>query len=342
MKKIYMGIVSITILLFITGCSSSSNNLSNVFQKNYSVALPIIYTDGLKDIVLEDIYVIDFNRDIVDLADNIAIGLNSIYVNNDKFFKSQRREDLTLIHNYVKSSSKRNIITENKYIISGEVKLADFTTDEVINSRIDYESCLKYNSETNECEIYPEIDEICTDYKYVLASTVMIRNLGDSKIIYDKYFESKKSVRNCNRLGNAKELPILSTNLDLLSKDIAKKFIDDILPKKSMVNAFFLLNEDIYYSEEEKNLLNNGVKAFYENHLKAIDIFKNLVDSTNEYSSVALYNLALVYESIKDYEHAEKYYKKAFDIAALQDEINESIVNAIKRVSRNKKFKGIL
>lgn len=334
-------ILFLAMIAFFSSCSQSLKQFTTNEVSNQTAKVVSIYSDGLENEVIEDILILDFNRDIVNFADNIYSELNNIYVGGERFYNVQRREDLALVYNY-DSASKKDGVGNKTFIINGDILLADFTTKKTLKKRTDYDNCLKYNKSTKQCALYPIVEDICTDYDYKLGVKVVIREISSSKIIYDKYFETKNTISKCNKLGSAKELPLLSSNLDFLSKELSKQLIDDLLPKRKIVNIPFLINEDIHYTKEESNMLKNGIASFRHDRKEAIVIFESLVESTRQYSSTALYNLALAYESTREFNKAKEFYGKAFEVASMQDEISSHTIAASQRINKSIKYKGLL
>ena len=322
-------IFGIIIGFFMVGCSL--NPLPPKKYSNYAI-VESYSSNALDDLSFKDIYILDFKSDVADFSDSLYSNMNNIYFNGKKYFNTQRRDDLSLIYNYY--SNKKNVaIHGNKYLIDGKVLVADFYTDEKIKNKLDYENCLKYNK-NGECELYPSFDEICTDYNYKLVVKIMLRDIVLSKIVYDKYYEDSNVISVCNKVGSKKELPILSTNLSGLSASLAKKFVKDLTPQKKLIKVPLMEKNDIYYSEEEHNLLKNSLSIFEKDKIKSRLLFEELVNSTNSYSSTALYNLGVLYEFNKDYKIAKQYYSKALNVASTQENMNENIINSLKRVEK--------
>ena len=327
------------VMLLFSGCALNNEYSEKTFS-NAAANVSSVHSEGLDKTILQDAFIVNFGSDIVGLADSIHLELNNVYNKGEKLFSPTRREDLALIHSF-ETSDKKDGKEVKKYVIGGDIVLTDFTTKESIQERKDNE-CFKVNKETKKCEAYILYEDICTDYIYKLGAKISISELSKTSPLFSKYYELEKTFSSCNQLGKPKNLPVLSSKLSLLSKDIAQKFISDLLPIKKTVNVPFLQNEDIYYSIMERNLLNNGIKAFSYGKAESLEIFKKLVHKTRGYSSTALFNLGLTHESQKDFKKALEYYQKAFKVASSQKNISRHIIDAVQRVKKSIKFKGLL
>ena len=186
MKSISIFFISLSVSIFFSGCVEIMKNPSSE-EAEFKVQVDSIYSEGLKNIILKEIYILDFKRDAVDLADNLCDTFSEVYIEDGRFYDVSRRNDLALIVEHEKYDTKEAIHLKKDekeyFIISGEVLAADYTTEHSIISKVDYDNCLKYDPDTKECKLYPEIEKLCTKNIYSVGAKVLIRDMSNSEII---------------------------------------------------------------------------------------------------------------------------------------------------------------
>lgn len=319
----YVIMLVATVFLF-TGCSVSqlgtAQSSTYAKVKDYS-------NNAVGNRLLKEVYVLDFKRDVVDFSDTLFIEMNQKYVNSKKYFNVSRRDDLALIYSYSKAmdfSQSKDILNE-KYVLTGRVIEADFTTNNTIEEVANANECLRYDNYTNKCVLYSTYNNQCMLYTYALIIEVELGDLEQSKSLFSKVYTKNNQFKACQPLENQGYLkePSLSEQLKALSLEIAKDVVNDFMPFSKVLKINFIKKNDIYYSQEELNLLKSALNLYVETPQGALDMFELLVKKTNEQSSVALYNLALANEAFEKSDEALVFYKKALAVASLQNSSKE-------------------
>ncbi len=329
------------LIILFTGCS----------QK---ITLKTLIPASIDDKDIKNVSIENFKNDTVSLKDNISSQMNNITFNNNKYFNIVNRKDTDKILNEQKLQDSGLVNnTDDKYyglsdinsIISGSINSKKYEKNQYYETRTDYDKCLRHSKDKKVCEKYYEYKVSCQSHIYSLNSNINITRVSNADIIFSKTFNVSTIQDKCND----ENIRLISNSsvFNMLSKDISKQFVVLIAPSYKNITLELIDDEDIDYTDKQSKLLENALKLIELNDIQSANkILQQLVNLTKYQSSTALYNLAITYEYLNQYENANNTYQKAKNIT-IQNDMNELIIysaNRIKKVieNRDKAIKQII
>lgn len=293
MKAIYM---CLTIIVLFWGCSNTTSSLKNASgNKDNVVSVNYLYIEGLDKIITDEIFILDFTSDDIGFSDSLYSEMIDVYLGDNNFFNVSKRGDLALVYKLNSKNDKRDTLDSQRYVINGEVRNNDIKL---------------YKSKNSD-------GRKCFTYEYSATVDILLRTMTDDKIIFKDTLKDSYLTTKCD--DYIIDEPMLFSNYSHLSGKIAKRVVDKFIPKKRIKSVSFLNTHDVYYSDEEKELLKKLINGWDKDKYLTRLLATKLVDSTNSYSAVALFNLALAYEGLRDLQTAKYYYQKAMYIALLNE-----------------------
>lgn len=327
--------------LFFQGCNQPALKTASMVE----IRCVELSTD--RNYNLRNINILDFKNDVVNFDDTLSIEMSRTGFDGEIYFRPQRNENLLVVNNHKALENNQAIKdiygVRNDIYLDGEVVIADFNHKEFDEDKINYKKCEVYDGSTGLCKKYETFADKCNIYGYELSVHVKVRALPAGDILMDKQYKKDKKVTECmSESGDKVTQPILSLQLEELAQEISNNLIDDLLPKYKIIDVPFIETEDIYYTQEQKNILKNAIEVARTDLHKAVNIFKMLVSDTKSFSSTSLYNLGLVYEALGDIQNAKRFYFLAERIMYKSKNINPLLLQANKRVNKYKYIsKGI-
>jgi hypothetical protein len=315
--------------LFFTGCS----------QK---ITIKAIQPSVVHDKDIKRISIDAFQNDTISLSANILSKINNTTFNGKHYFTVVNRKDIEKILKEQKiqdsglvnsSEYKQFDLGEVNAIITGTVNNITYNKDYFYEVRTNYDICIKtYIGKNGKkyCSQYKKYNVYCTKHNYSIDAQVSISRVSNSNIIYSQNYIKVKQLKKCN--DYSKSIPPKQLIYDQLSKSIANEFVETITPTYKYFKVTLLEDEDIDYTIYQENLLENSLKLI---ELGSIDeanaLLQKLVYSTKSKSYVALYNLAVTFESLGQLDSAYNAYKKA-KLLSLQNKVIEEIINSVQRI----------
>lgn len=299
-----------------------------------------IYDKNIKKVAI-----LKFENDDISLSSNIKSKMSSIYFDDKSFFTIVNRDDINTIMDEQKlqdsglvdtKEDKVFSINEINSFISGKINSKNYHHSFYNEEREDTQICVQYVKDkkgNNSCVKYKKNIVLCNRYDYSIDAVVTISKISNSDILYSKNYFNSTSYSKCS--DDYEIVPNRSSVYNILSNNIAQEFVSTISPSYIYIKVTLLDDADIEYTKEQEKLLENSLKLIELSHIiKANILLKKLVSSTQEKSYVALYNLAVTYESMGNLEQALSLYLKAQSISLTTDVVEE-IFHALKRVKRS-------
>lgn len=301
----------LTSILLFTGCSTKIqvNNIDNnslIKNKNESVLVSSLNNDIItKNFVNEINKELHFDNIYLNPPYDYEINLRLLnhYTNIENYEKNTEL--------YIKEDMCNNIDFNNK-----DNKNIIFNKDKVKYTYID-----KNNKVNEYC--YKKIIKTETCYKIETISNLNFTSKINELHLNDYITYNEKSYKEyCNI--NIKDNNILENykkdNIDLNTNNLKKKLLDYIRPNIDIISLSIYQNINSFkITKQENDAFDNINKLIEENKLKkALEellILSNYFD--NKYNKIPFeinFNIALIYESLKEYDLAKEYYSKIKDI----------------------------
>lgn len=327
--------ILLSLLFFFSGCS----------QK---IIIESIQPAQIDDKDIKKVTVTKFNNDSIALSSNIKAQLNSVSLNNKKYFtlvnrevgfieKEQKLQDSGLVNI---SQEKVFELGEVNSVITGKINSKNYNRNIFYQTRTNYNKCHKY--ETNKkgekiCTKYREYLVRCIHHKYSIDAFISIIRVSNNEIIFANNYSEKISIDKCSNDTNL--IPSKQSVFHEISKSISADFVNILKPNYKYFEVYLKDDSDIEYSDLEERLLENALQLVELNLIvEANNIFKSLVISTKEKSITALYNYGVTNEYLGNLEKAYTLYKNA-ETLSLQNKIDKDIFNALIRLEKSIKNK---
>jgi len=279
----------------------------------------------------KNIAVVAFNHDRVGLASKIETNLGSFRIENQPFFTVVNRSNIDQVIREQKFHSSGLVNTKDivdvgkllgaQALISGDVsRLAS-------NDTRFYEQRMKCKDK--KCKEYYYYKVGCTKRHISLSANIKMVDVALGDIIYSDNIAEDAVYKKCRDDNRA--LPTKESVGEMLASSIAKSFTYKLTPHYRYFKVVLLDDPDLDYTDKQEDLLEFSLKYIEQNRYdKAIQLLMELIDSTNQQSYVALYNLGVVEEALGHYGKAKKYYEQADRLVV---EPVEAISIAINRIN---------
>lgn len=320
MKSTFKTIFFVSILIFISGCTSKHLTVK-------SLEPSLLHDKKIYNVILED-----FENDRINQANHLEEKLVNVTIDGSRVFNLQPRYE--------------NIDA----IVTGEVLESSVYYDIYYNTDTDYSRCWKYKykngKRTTKCIEYKERRIPCEKRTYKVKTKVQVLN-NDERIIFSKIYT--KSARKDKCFTNRHHYyPYYYNNLNInrnesiINSQLSLKIANDVI--KDISPHYIFQNITIIEELDEKNLFytSNHRKEFL-NIIELLDngnidisqrMLQELNKKLNHNSYEVFYNLALTYEANNQLKIAKDYYIESRNIC---NNINDLklIDNAINRTQKH-------
>lgn len=280
-----------------------------------------IYTDTKK------IAVTDFSNDRVNLSSKIEAKISNRTFDGKPYFTTLSRQDLDKVLNEqrIQSSGLLDPSTaiEVGNIMGAEAIISGNVSDISSNDTSFYEKRTKCDKD--KCW---EVKVRCMKRLSSLSSDIRMIDTKKGDIIYADTISKYMTSKHCSDDSKV----ILSSNMaaQRLAQDIADSFVYKLLPHYVYFNVELLEDGDLDYSDTQEKLLKNSIEYIKQNRYdKAERLLTQLIESTDEKSYVAIYDLGVLKEAQGKYDEAKSLYYKADNLVT---EPVEEISRAINHI----------
>jgi curli biogenesis system outer membrane secretion channel CsgG len=290
-------------MIFLSGCS----------QKITIRAIEPAEVDRAS--LTKKVSVVPFQNDRVGISDKIEANLANQKFENKNYFTLINRKDFD------------KIIAEQKIQNSGLVELS---TAVEVGNLIGAEAIISGNagsassSDTHyyenrvacadkKCKEFVNYQVGCTKRVVSLSAEIRMVDVSKGDIIYADTMNKSLNFSHCS--DDSHPLPSTQSAAQNLANIIADGFTRKLVPHYRYFEVVLLEKPDIKYNNKEEKLLELSLEYIKQNRLdKAEQFLVDLIDSTNQKSYVAFYNLGVIKEANGQYVYAQKYYKKADEL----------------------------
>ena len=319
MQKHCLLLLTLLFLSFLSGCS---NNL----QMKVLQPAEIDRATSTKNIA-----VVAFKNDRVGLSSKIESNLASYRIENEPFFTIVSRSDLNQVLKEQKLQNSGLVETKDivevgeligaQAIISGNVGRASSNDTHFSEGRI--------GCRDKKCKETYRYSVRCTKRVISLSAEIKMVDVKRGDIIYAENMSRSSTFKHCR--DDSRALPSKENVAQNLAINIANTFISKLSPQYRYFNVELLDKPDLDYTDKQKDLLENALKYIeHKRYDKAESLLTSLVESTDQQSYVAFYNLGVLKETQGNYKKAKLYYKRAENLTI---EPVEAISIAYNRIS---------
>lgn len=145
---------------------------------------------------------------------------------------------------------------------------------------------------------------------YSISAQLKMIDVEKGDIIHADTF--KKSTRHSHCSDENGGLPSESHELNILSNYVAKSFVSKLYPTPMTFDVELLEDPDVNFTDEQEDLLEYSLEYIETGrYKKAEEFLSKLLNSSNDKSYVAAYNLGVVKEVQGQYNHAQQLYALA-------------------------------
>lgn len=325
MKK---SLLFLSFLLFFTGCA----------QK---VTITSLQSSKVNNPSSRQLSVLEFIQDNVGQRASIISELAKLKIEGQPYFTLVERDNLEAILKEKRLNDSALVDIKDFSTIKGLTQITAFLTGEVIHSRMqrrhynkvvnNYNRCAQYNKD-KECIRYAKIFMHCQNNTYSVLTQIKLTEVESAQVIFSERYLEEDSQSACG--SERTLLDSKSTRNAVLAQRIAKRVLKDIAPSYRTFSVILLEEMDQEMTTSQENRFENALKMLQNNHYsKAQELLMQLHrEIPNSY--VVLYNLALSYEALNEFEKAMDFYTQA-EKFAMEDELPEEIPDAILRIKHN-------
>ena len=260
----------------------------------------------------KNIAVVDFKNDRVGLSSKIESYLAGFRLENKAFFTIVSRSDLNQVMNEQKLQNSGLVDTKDivevgeligaQAIISGNVGRPSLSDSHFYEKRM--------RCADKKCKDFYYVNVGCTSRVVSLSAEIKMVDVSRGDIIYADNLSRSATFKHCR--DDSRALPSKESVAQNLAVSIANSFTYKLTPHYKYFHVDFLEDPDLDYTDEQEDLLEHALEYIEHNRYeKAAELLEKLVDTTNQQSYVAFYNLGVVKEAQGDYEKAKLYYEKA-------------------------------
>lgn len=278
------------------------------------------------------IAVSEFRKDTVGLAAKIESRIAQQKVDGQHFFTIISRDE---IDNIIQEQKLQNsgVVKDDQVVEVGEILGAQaFITGEVSSASMRdngyYEE--RFECADRNCNELRKYLVSCTRRDISLGATIKMTDVAKGDIIYAQNYAESKSWKSC--LDDSRTLPTKSAGLEQLANEVANLFVFKLSPHYRSMSIELLDSPDLKYTDRQEKTLEVALEYLEASRLdKAEKLLGTLLDSTDNRSYVAAYNLGVVKEAQGAYVEAQRLYNMADD---LQLEPVEAINKAVVRIKQ--------
>ncbi|MCK5110647.1 MAG: hypothetical protein KAQ94_03925 [Arcobacteraceae bacterium] len=284
------------------------------------------------------IAVMPFDNDKTGLSSKIEVAMTKKIINGKSYFT------------IISRTNTSKILEEQRLQYSGlinestAVELGDLIgVEAMITGNINDASALyTYYREKRskcidkKCKETRQYSVHCTKGSYFISAQIKMIDVQKGDIIYANTLNQSSEHRHCSDKSGG--LPSKSQELNILSDYLSESFVSQLSPNIITFNVELLEDPDIDYTDEQEDLLENGLKYIeIGRYKKAEELFSKLLTSSNDKSYVAAYNLGVIKEIQSKYDHAQQLYLLADSLKLEPLQPIDKAVVRIRLVINNKK-----
>ncbi|MFT5661190.1 MAG: tetratricopeptide (TPR) repeat protein [Sulfurimonas sp.] len=281
----------------------------------------------------KNIAVVTFKHDRVALSSKIESNLASYKIENKPFFTMVSRSDLNQVIKEQKLQNSGLVDTKDivevgeligaQAIISGNVGRSSLNDTHYYENRV--------GCSDKKCKKTYIYRVRCTKRVISLSADIKMVDVTRGDIIYADNMSRSSTYRHCR--DDSRALPSKESVAQNLATSIANSFTYKLTPHYRYFSVELLDKPDLDYTDEQEDLLENALKYMeHKRYDRAESLLTNLVESTDQQSYVAFYNLGVVKETQGDYKKAKLYYERADNLTEKPVEAVSIAYNRIKAV----------
>lgn len=330
-KKVFF-IVSVALLLIMSGCSQKVN----VRVLEPAEIDRVAYT--------KKITVTDFSNDRVGLSRKIEANLANVNIDNKNYFTMISRNDFEKI---IKEQKLQNsgLVEQKTAVKVGELIGAQAIISGNVGSPTSQDSSFYENRARcadKKCKTLTYYKVRCVNRAVGLWAEVRIVDVEKGDLIFADRLSKNRVYKHCSDYSSA--LPSRDMAAQSLADMMADEFTYRLSPRYRTFGVELLEDPDLDYSDKQEELLEVSLKYIeHGRYDKAEQFLTQLIDSTGSQSYVAFYNLGVVKEAEGKYTEAKEYYEMA-DRLMIEPvkAINAAVVRIESLIAKSKKSQAQL
>jgi len=322
-KKIKLLSLSAIILFILSGCATK-------------IKVKALYPSDIDRAArTKTIAITQFRGDTIGVGGNFETKIANQTLDNRPYFTIISRTDIDKVLNeqrlqgsgLLDESTSVNIgsLLGAEAIISGEVGNISRQDRHYYENR---RECIARDSK-KKCTQYKRYRVDCVERSVGLNVNIKMVDVSRGDIIYTNSYNKSINKNHCSDSWGS--IASQSSMLNKIIDSISSSFASKLTPKYVYFEVTLLDSPDIDYSDKQKDKLKKALKLMSKKRYnKAFRNFEYLVDSTNEQSYVALYNLGVANEALGNLKEAQQLYKSADN---LTDDSIDEIDTALQRIA---------
>lgn len=328
MRKIFTFVV-ISTAIFLSGCS----------QKVQIKALEPAQIDRASNTKV--IAVTSFKNDSVGLSSKIESNLSQQKIDNKPFFTMVSRVEMDKIIQEQKLQNS-GLVSDESIVNVGElIGAGAIISGEVspVSSSDTYFYVKRSRCADKKCKELVYYRVSCTKRLIGISADIKMIDIEKGDIIYADSISKSATYTSCR--DDSYTIPSKEIVAQKLANSIADNFTYKLTPQYRYFSVSLLEDADLDYDDTQEMLLESSIQYIKNNRYdKAETLLKRLIDSTNQQSFVAFYNLGVIMEAKGDYLKAQEYYKRA-DALIIEpvQEVDEAYVRINSIIKKHQKSK---
>ncbi len=332
MQKKFFIIMTLTLLVLLSGCSQKVN----VRVLEPAEIDRVAYT--------KKITVTDFSNDRVGLSRKIEANLANVAIDNKNYFTMISRNDFEKI---IKEQKIQNsgLVEQGTAVKVGELIGAQAIISGNVGSPSSQDSSFyetRARCADKKCKTLTYYKVRCVNRAVGLWAEVRIVDVQKGDVIFADRLSKNRVYKHCSDYSSA--LPSRDMAAQTLAETMADEFTYRLSPRYRTFGVVLLEEPDLDYSDKQEELLEVSLKYIeHGRYDKAEQFLTQLIDSTASQSYVAFYNLGVVKEADGKYTEAKEYYEMA-DRLMMEPvkAINEAVVRIERLIAKAKKSQAQL
>ncbi|MDB2562702.1 hypothetical protein N9X61_03775 [Sulfurimonas sp.] len=260
----------------------------------------------------KNIAVVAFKNDRVGMSSKIESNLARYRIENKPFFTMVSRSDLNQVIREQKLQNSGLVDTKDivevgeligaQAIISGNVGRSSLSDSHYYEKRM--------RCRDKKCKDVYYVRVGCTKRVISLSADIKMVDVSRGDIIYADNLSRSSKFHHCR--DDSRILPSKESVAQNLAMSIANSFTYKLTPHYRYFNVELLDDPDLDYTDEQEDLLEHALEYMELNRYdKAAKLLTSLIETTDQQSYIAFYNLGVVKEAQGNYKKAKLYYEKA-------------------------------
>ena len=284
------------------------------------------------------IAVISFDNDKTGLSSKIEVAMSNKIINGKPYFTIISRKNTSKILEEQRLQYS-GLVNESTAVELGNlIGVEAMITGNINNASSSYSYFRKKRTKCidKKCKKTRQYSVRCTKGSYFISAQIKMIDVQKGDIIYADTLSQSSEHHHCSDESGG--LPSKSQELNRLSDYLSESFISELSPNIVTFNVELLEDPDIDYTDDQEDLLENGLKYIeIGRYKKAEELFSKLLTSSNDKSYVAAYNLGVIKEILSQYDHAQQLYLLADSLKLEPIQPIDKAVVRIRLVINNKK-----